>query len=30
MSEPTACDGVRCSAIPDYCDNCDLIVGLDG
>ncbi len=30
MSEPTACPAERCSSTHAYCDNCDLLVGLDG
>ena len=30
MSEPTACDAARCSSSHAYCDNCDLLVGLEG
>ena len=30
MSEPTACDAARCSSAHTYCDNCDLLVGLEG
>jgi len=30
MCEPTACGAARCCPPPAYCDNCDLLVGLDG
>jgi transposase len=30
MSEPTACAAARCDPSPSYCDNCDLLVGLEG
>lgn len=30
MSEPTVCDDACCSSTHLYCDNCDLLVGLDG
>lgn len=30
MSEPTACAAARCHPSPSYCDNCDLLVGLEG
>lgn len=30
MSEPTACAATRWSTTRAYCDNCDLLVGLDG
>lgn len=30
MSEPMACNDARCSSTHVYCDNCDLLVGLDG
>jgi len=30
MTEPTACCAARCCSPIAYCDNCDLLVGLDG
>ena len=30
MTEPTACCGTRCPSATTYCDNCDVLVGLEG